>query len=193
MRFRTMMVATLGALLVSLAFPAQGIASPAAEPAQRVAALAPGQAQGAAPESLGQVAASGAITERCHNELGTRSYCIAYANPSDGYIPCPSGYVCLYSNTDFKGTQVRWPSGHYFPNFDNIPCELNVFDCMHGGAGFNDETTSWSNRTDRLYCVTKDVGAQFPNNDMPNTGFNQGPNIGSEWNDVVSALSYLGC
>jgi Peptidase inhibitor family I36 len=129
----------------------------------------------------------------CDNSTGT-GYCITTAPPSEGYIPCPTGYMCLYSLAGWKGMQVRFPAGNWHPNLGYIKCPVSDF-CKDDDDGFNDEVSSWANNgTGILYCVNWDIvgeGEGWRNNDMPSGA--QGSYIGDLWNDQASALSNSGC
>ncbi|PRY41356.1 hypothetical protein [Umezawaea tangerina] len=126
----------------------------------------------------------------CDNSAGT-GHCVTTAPIEDGIIPCPAGWICLYTASGWREMQVRWPAGNYHPNFALIDCPSGV-KCNHGGRGFNDEVSSWANNgTGILYCVNWDAAAGSLNNDMPSG--TQGSYIGDLWNDQSSALSSSGC
>nr|WP_083467201.1 peptidase inhibitor family I36 protein [Kibdelosporangium sp. MJ126-NF4]CEL21901.1 hypothetical protein [Kibdelosporangium sp. MJ126-NF4]CTQ92680.1 hypothetical protein [Kibdelosporangium sp. MJ126-NF4] len=128
------------------------------------------------------------VATTCH-ESGLTFYCKTIQS---GPIACPDGWVCLYTDANFRGMQVRWPAGNHHPNFTSITCQSggSSVNCPHGsGQDFNDEASSWANFTNRLYCINWDTRPGL-NNDMP-VG-SQG-NIGGGWNDEASALSSSGC
>nr|CEL21903.1 hypothetical protein [Kibdelosporangium sp. MJ126-NF4]CTQ92683.1 hypothetical protein [Kibdelosporangium sp. MJ126-NF4] len=84
--------------------------------------------------------------------------------------------------------QVRWPAGNHHPNFALITCPPGV--CTNGGPGFDDETSSWANRTNILYCVYLDARPFPPKLDMPP---GTAGNINDVWGERASALSHSGC
>ncbi|WP_277350316.1 peptidase inhibitor family I36 protein [Nonomuraea composti] len=137
------------------------------------------------------------VITSCNNSTGT-GYCISYAPREEGYIPCPTGYLCLYTDVDWKGMQVRFPAGNWHPNLSYIKCPAHDGDedyyCTTE-EDFNDEVSSWANNaTGIMYCVNWSIsgepGAPY-NNDMPPG--TQGSYIGDLWNDQASALSKQGC
>lgn len=108
---------------------------------------------------------------------------------SDEFIPCPSGWVCLYTNEDFTGLQVRWPAGNYHPDFDSISCPPGY---CRSGDDFNDEMTSWANNgTGIRYCFSRDRNGGGWDLSMPSG--QQSRNVGSSANDQASSLSNSGC
>ncbi|MFC0111839.1 peptidase inhibitor family I36 protein [Kibdelosporangium aridum] len=125
----------------------------------------------------------------CHGS-GLTSYCKTI---QAGEIPCQTDRICLYTNANWSGMMVSWAEGNYHPNFATISCQSgsSSVSCPNGGWGFDDETSSWINNTDRLYCINWEARPGSTNNDMPpRTG---GRYIGDVWNDKASALSNSGC
>lgn len=105
------------------------------------------------------------------------------------FISCPSGWLCLYTNADFSGLQVRWPAGNYHPDFDSIACPEGY---CRSEDDFNDEVTSWANNgTGIRYCISemRDGGGW----DLTMPSGQQSRNVGSSVNDRASSLSNSGC
>jgi hypothetical protein len=78
---------------------------------------------------------------------------------------CPSGFVCLWQNTEHKGFGVAESSGCNIANMQNIACQItkngvtHVFPCNNGNGTFNDEMSSWNNATSQDFCYF--TNAQF--------------------------------
>ncbi|WP_020666156.1 peptidase inhibitor family I36 protein [Amycolatopsis nigrescens] len=136
--------------------------------------------------SLTEATMASSASTTCHGS-GPTAYCITTAPEG---IPCPSGWICLYTESAWREMQVRWPAGNYHPDFGLIPCPAGV-PCNNGGPGFDDEMSSWRNNTDIFYCVDSDPRPGSPTINMPpRTG---SAYIDDSWNDWGSALSSSGC
>jgi|ERR1044071_1368001 hypothetical protein len=75
---------------------------------------------------------------------------------------CPSGYTCLWRVSQFRGQIVASPRGCVIPNLRNVPCPS----CS--GGTFNDEMSSWSNRSGAQSCWWFDAGPSGTRIVMPN-------------------------
>lgn len=84
---------------------------------------------------------------------------------------CPSGYVCLWQDAEYKGRRVQW---------SDPGCKI-----LGGARGFNDETSSWYNRNSRsvrFYWDTGCTGKSF----VASPG-ERAPHMGN-WGDEVSSI-----
>ncbi|WP_020666157.1 peptidase inhibitor family I36 protein [Amycolatopsis nigrescens] len=123
--------------------------------------------------SLTEATMSSPASTTCH-ESGLTRYC---KTVQSGQIPCSGGWICLFTDADYRGVMFSWPAGNHHPNFARIP-------------GLNDAATSWVNNTSILYCINWDAAPGL-NNDMP--PMTKGGYLGDVWNDQASALSSSGC
>ncbi|MFI6518064.1 peptidase inhibitor family I36 protein [Spirillospora sp. NPDC050679] len=101
---------------------------------------------------------------------------------------CPSGSVCLYAHTDYRGFLAGWRAGTYTASFTTIPC-TSAQGC-YTNNDFNDEASSWYNNTNMNYCVSADINGGNPDNTMPAHTYG---NFTSDWQDRASSIGYINC
>jgi hypothetical protein len=90
--------------------------------------------------------------------------------------PCPTPYVCLYQNGNRAGFGVGFRAGVGFSNLQGISC-AGCSNGLHGNDGtFNDQMSSWENRSGRQYCwyfdanfSTRNIFHHMGNGDIHNT------------------------
>jgi hypothetical protein len=94
-------------------------------------------------------------------------------------VQCPSGWVCIYQNSNLSGGSLatRWPGT--FANLTTDTCDT----C--GTGNWNDQMSSWSNFSGHTYCWYFDAGWLGESHVMAN-GVNQ--NVLSRENDKASSL-----
>lgn len=124
----------------------------------------------------------------------------SYANTKDGFssaaagviykhnataADCPDDYVCLWEDINYVGFLAAFEEGVYHPDFVYIACNS----CQFGT--FDNDATSWWNRTDRNYCVSWYANGGDPDNTMPVGSFGSFTTTG--WNDASSSIGFLGC
>ncbi|MFI6905735.1 peptidase inhibitor family I36 protein [Nonomuraea sp. NPDC050394] len=144
-----------------------------------------------AAEAAGRGTAEQAAVSACRSDGPNMYYCVT-AIPNNVFIPCPARNICLYTNADWTGMQVRWPAGQYHPNFAIIRCPSGYCDGGDLNGDFNDEVSSWANNhTGYEYCVRTDAGTGGRVTAMPSG--TQDNWIAAGWNDVISSLSSSGC
>jgi hypothetical protein len=101
----------------------------------------------------------------------------------DGCLP---NYMCLFVKVDGKGGGFAWPRNGSNGDFRTIAC--GPLDC--NGTTFDDDASSWWNRTGQNFCVSDGYWGGNPDNTMP--AGTRG-NFTPDWNDRASSLGYLGC
>jgi len=70
--------------------------------------------------------------------------------PVTAAVACPSGLACLYQNSN-RGPRM-WGTNGQFPNLRLKACP-ECTNGTHGNDGtFNDQMTSWENRSGKPYC-----------------------------------------
>jgi len=98
---------------------------------------------------------------------------------------CPAGYVCLFQNSNRGGYGYGVRSGYGTRNLLSVRCP-SCTNGIHGNDGtFNDQMTSWENRSGRRYCWWFDVGPGGERHPM-NNGLRV--NVLARENDQASAL-----
>lgn len=105
--------------------------------------------------------------------------CSAFAASSGA---CPSGFTCLWRDTQFRGPIVGVSRGCGIANLRNVPCPT----CS--GGSFNDKMSSWSNRSGRQSCWWFDAGPSGTRISMPN-GVAHGTTTAAN-NDKASAFGF---
>lgn len=74
---------------------------------------------------------------------------------------CPGGFVCLYQNSDRGGAFIAVPAGGFVNNFRTDTACPGCTNGIHGNDGtFNDQMSSWENRTGRRYCWYFNAGPE---------------------------------
>lgn len=74
---------------------------------------------------------------------------------------CPEGSVCLYQNSNRSGFGLRVPNGCEIRNMLDVvclPCMNSTHDHHQDDHLFNDQMSSWENRSGQDYCWYYDVG-----------------------------------
>jgi len=75
---------------------------------------------------------------------------------------CPAGFTCLWKDANFRGEIVGVSRGCFIGNLVGVPCPS----CR--GGNFNDQMSSWSNRSGGQSCWWFDVGRRGTRIVMPN-------------------------
>ncbi|HEY9824298.1 MAG TPA: peptidase inhibitor family I36 protein [Stenomitos sp.] len=97
---------------------------------------------------------------------------------------CPSGKVCLFRDANYTGPFYYFSVGS--ANFTQLPCAACT-NGVHGNDGtFNNQMTSWINRSSSRFCWY--VRTQYGGTPrVMNTGTSN-PNVGAANNDLASSL-----
>lgn len=107
------------------------------------------------------------------------------AQPLD-WSDCPEGYMCLWESWSYTWYMVWWKEGTYNPDFTSIKCPHNYCN----GTTFDNDATSWANRTHLRYCISTEPYGRGSDNSLPPF---TGSNFTSGWDNVASSISYIGC
>lgn len=100
-----------------------------------------------------------------------------------GWNDCYNGEMCLFQHANGEGTIVYWLPNQYNGDFRTIPCSA----C---GGTFDNQATSWWNRTGQNFCVSDGYWGGDPDNTMP---AGTSGNFTPDWNDRASSIGYQGC
>lgn len=100
-----------------------------------------------------------------------------------GWADCHVGELCLYQHAGGQGRSYAWAFPHFTSDFRLLLCNCN-------GADFNNDASSWWNRTGRNWCVSDGTFGGNPDNTMP--AGTRG-NFTSNWNDRASSIGHTGC
>jgi Peptidase inhibitor family I36 len=99
--------------------------------------------------------------------------------------PCPTGFACLFQNSNRGGFGYGLRSGVGNRNLLSVSCS-SCTNGIHGNNGtFNDQMSSWENRSGRRYCWYFDVGPSGETHPMAN---GQLINVLARENDRASAF-----
>lgn len=99
---------------------------------------------------------------------------------------CPSGFVCLYQNSNHGGAGWGISSGGGFANLKGEPCG-QCTNGIHGNDGtFNDQMSSWQNHSGRRYCWYFDASFSGEHHPMVSGAGTQ--NVFPRENDRASSL-----
>jgi hypothetical protein len=111
-----------------------------------------------------------------------------------GWDACLVGELCLFMDVDGKGNLYYWTANQFTADFRNLPCPEApaTTECYHPVIGtFDNEASSWRNRTSQEFCVSDGYFGGDPDNTMP--AGTQGNFTTTNWNDRASSLGYLNC
>jgi len=98
---------------------------------------------------------------------------------------CPTGFACLFQNSNRGGFGYGLRSGFGNRNLLSVRCG-SCTNGIHGNNGtFNDQMSSWENRSGRRYCWYFDVGPSGETHPMAN---GQLINVLPRENDRASAF-----
>lgn len=94
------------------------------------------------------------------------------SGPCTGSPPCcPDGFACLFQDSDRGGFRVAISAGCGIADLRTIACP----ECTNGVNGndgtFNDQMSSWANRSGEQYCWYADVEFQSVRAMMPDNTF----------------------
>ena len=103
--------------------------------------------------------------------------CVVATNPNGGQ--CPSGFACLYQNSNRGGFGVGISAGCGISNLSSVGCPS----CTRGN--FNDQMSSWQNVSGQRYCWWFDAG---PSGEVHTMGNGVTQNVLARENDQASAF-----
>jgi hypothetical protein len=107
------------------------------------------------------------------------------ANATLAPLACPAGFACLYQNTNRGPFRVAVQSGIGIGNLKGVRCSTCT-NGTHGNDGtFNDQMSSWENRSGRRYCWWFHAGPSGEVHTMSNGLI---VNVLSRENDQASAF-----
>jgi len=99
-------------------------------------------------------------------------------------VACPTGLACLYQNSN-RGPRL-WGTNGQFPNLLQQACP-ECTNGTHGNNGtFNDQMSSWENRSGRRYCWYVNANFILPVHTMANGVPPQ--NVLPSENDTASSM-----
>ncbi|MCS7483715.1 peptidase inhibitor family I36 protein [Umezawaea endophytica] len=105
-----------------------------------------------------------------------------------GWNACSPGELCLFVEVDGGGGGFAWAANGATSDFRTLVCRSGQ-GCYPGT--FDNEASSWWNRTGQTFCVSDGYNGGNPDNTMPPG--TRGNFTTTGWNDRPSSLGYLGC
>ena len=109
---------------------------------------------------------------------------VLFAPDAEPNAACPSGFACLYQNINRGGFRVAVQSGIGLTNL-NIRCSTCT-NGIHGNNGtFNDQMSSWENKSGRRYCWWFNAG---PSGEVHTMSSGSTVNVLARENDQASAF-----
>lgn len=109
--------------------------------------------------------------------------------PGSGWDGCLPGEMCLFVHVNGGGGGFAWGANGATGDFRTLLCAPSQ-QCNGFNATFDDDASSWWNRTGQHFCVSDGYWGGNPDNTTP---IGTRGNFTPSWQDRAGSLGYLEC